>query len=76
MSTLQIPLGGILTPLTIPPPAPITLEGFPSTLTFAPGSTEIGVLIPGLLSFGPELAAVITPIPLTEFSSLKTPIRR
>jgi len=45
-STLQIPLGGILTPLTIPPPAPITLEGFPSTLTFAPGSTEIRGLIP------------------------------
>jgi hypothetical protein len=29
---------------------------------FAPGSTEIGGLIPGLLSFGPELAAAITPI--------------
>ena len=49
-------LGGILTPLTEPA---VTLNGFPLPTG---GPTPIGGLIPGLLSFGPQLAADITPI--------------
>ncbi|WP_082956646.1 PE family protein [Mycobacterium sp. E787] len=58
MSLIQIPLGGVLTPLSYPlvftsffgPPAPFAI---------GTGSTEFGGLIPGLLSFGPELAQAI-----------------
>ena len=62
-STVQIPLGGILTPLSIPPGFLFSPDdpGVIVPLTFGPGSTGIGGLIPGLLSFGPELAAAITP---------------
>jgi hypothetical protein len=63
-SVLQIPLGGVLTPLSLP-----TLNEFDifvpppgQTVPLQPGTTEIGGLIPGLLSFGPELASAITPI--------------
>jgi hypothetical protein len=49
---LELPLGGLLTPLS----APIA-DGSPLT-----GSTEIGGLIPGLQSIGSQLAADITPI--------------
>jgi hypothetical protein len=61
-SNVQIPLGGILTPLSQP-----TLLAFdvfaptPAPLPLSPGSTEFGGIIPGLLSFGPELASAITP---------------
>jgi hypothetical protein len=51
-SVAEIPLGGLLTPLS-----PIVLGGGGGPL---PG-TQIGGLIPGLLSFGSELAAAITP---------------
>src|SRR5580693_2688949 len=60
-STVQIPLGGILTPLSIPPGF-IFSPDYPGVIVpimFGPGSTEIGGLIPGLLSFGPELAQAI-----------------
>src|SRR5580693_6232490 len=50
----ELPVGGLLTPLSVP----FGVGAGP----FAAGSTEIGGLIPGLLSFGPELAAAITPI--------------
>jgi PE family len=52
-SVAEIPLGGLLTPLS-----PIVLGGGGGPL---PG-TQIGGLIPGLLSFGSELAAAITPL--------------
>jgi len=51
-SVAEIPLGGLLTPLS-----PIVLGGGGGPL---PG-TQIGGLIPGLLSFGSQLAAAITP---------------
>ena len=51
-SVAEVPLGGLLTPLS-----PIQLGGGGGPL---PG-TQIGGLIPGLLSFGSQLAAVITP---------------
>jgi hypothetical protein len=60
-ATVQIPLGGILTPLSIPPGSASIEGGPPVSLTFGAGSSGIGGLIPGLLSFGPELAAAITP---------------
>jgi hypothetical protein len=49
----ELPVGGLLTPLSVP----FAMGSGP----FGPGSTEIGGLIPGLLSAGPELAAEITP---------------
>jgi hypothetical protein len=52
--TTELPVGGLLAPLS----TPFIMGGGP----FNPGSTQIGGLIPGLLSFGPELAAAITPI--------------
>src|ERR1700731_853133 len=52
-SVAEIPLGGLLTPLS-----PIVLGGGGGPL---PG-TQIGGLIPGLLSFGSQLAAAITPL--------------
>lgn len=52
-STTQLPLGGLLTPLS-----PLILAGVGGGPL--PG-TQIGGFIPGLLSFGSELAAAITP---------------
>jgi PE family len=49
----ELPVGGLLTPLS-----PVFLSGGGGPI----GGTQIGGLIPGLLSFGPELAAAITPI--------------
>jgi hypothetical protein len=51
-SVAELPLGGLLTPLS-----PVVLGGGGGPL---PG-TPIGGFIPGLLSFGSELAAAITP---------------
>jgi PE family len=51
-TTAELPVGGLLTPLS-----PVFVGGGGAI----PG-TQIGGLIPGLLSFGPELAAAITPI--------------
>ncbi|OBF51000.1 hypothetical protein A5787_07695 [Mycobacterium sp. 852002-50816_SCH5313054-b] len=52
-ATAELPLGGLLTPLS-----PVTLGG---GLGAVPG-TPIGGIIPGLLSFGSQLAAAITPL--------------
>jgi hypothetical protein len=60
-STVQIPLGGVLTPLSIPLGSASLMGSSPVPLTFGAGSSGIGGLIPGLLSFGPALAAAITP---------------
>jgi hypothetical protein len=49
-SVAALPVGGLLTPLS------------PIVLTGAGGGTQIGGIIPGLLSFGSELAAAITPL--------------
>jgi hypothetical protein len=65
--TTQVPLGGILTPLSVPLSSELLLiDGIPAppASPFAPlasGSSEIGGLIPGLLSAGSQLASVITP---------------
>jgi hypothetical protein len=61
-ANVQIPLGGILTPLS----QPLLLESStdsptPVLTSLSPGTTEFGGLIPGLLTFGPELASAITP---------------
>jgi PE family len=58
-STVSLPLGGALTPLSFPTIVG-SLDGFTLTLPVT-GGTPIGGLIPGLLSFGSELAAAITP---------------
>jgi hypothetical protein len=55
-STVEIPLGGVLTPLTIPE---TFVEG--TALVFGSG-TGIGGIIPGLLSFPAQLAEAIAPI--------------
>jgi hypothetical protein len=52
-ASAELPVGGLLTPLS-----PVFLSGGLGPV----GGTQIGGLIPGLLSFGPELAAAITPI--------------
>ncbi|MCV7442546.1 PE family protein [Mycobacterium paraense] len=52
-TTAELPLGGLLTPLS-----PVVLAGGLGTV---PG-TPIGGIIPGLLSFGSQLAAAITPL--------------
>jgi PE family len=65
--TTQVPLGGILTPLSVPLSSELLLvDGIPAppASPFAPlasGSSEIGGLIPGLLSADAQLASVITP---------------
>ena len=59
-STLYLPLGGILTPLAFPSGV-AELFGTEIPLTVS-GGTPVGGLIPGLLSFGPQLAQDITPI--------------
>jgi hypothetical protein len=52
--------GGILTPHGIP--ANMTdLLGMLFPINFVPRSTEFGGIVPGLLSFGPQLASAITP---------------
>ncbi|OBG30740.1 hypothetical protein A5673_01170 [Mycobacterium sp. E3198] len=53
-SLTEIPFGGILTPVSIPH---VFLDGFQLEI---PNGTGIGGLIPGLLSFGPQLAQAIS----------------
>ncbi len=53
-SLTEIPFGGILTPLSIPQ---VFLGGEPLII---PNGTGIGGIIPGLLSFGPQLAQDIS----------------
>jgi hypothetical protein len=57
---LVIPLGGMLAPLTHPTSIS-TIPGFPIEIVTTLAGSETGGLIPGLLGFGPELAAAITP---------------
>jgi PE family len=62
--TLQIPLGGVLTPLSLPLDAGLEGVGMPPTGPFTPllpPSTELGGLIPGLQSINAQLAPLITP---------------
>jgi hypothetical protein len=60
ISTVTLPLGGILTPLSFPTATAQALGvTLPVTIT---GGTPIGGLIPGLLSIGSQLAQAITPI--------------
>jgi hypothetical protein len=60
-ASTQIPLGGLLTPLSLPTQgASIGLLGV-DTVAQVPGSTEVGGLIPGLQSIASQLAAGITP---------------
>jgi hypothetical protein len=61
-ASTQIPLGGLLTPLSLPvqgvdaPGLGVHAVGFQ-----VPGSTEVGGLIPGLQSIASQLATGITP---------------
>jgi hypothetical protein len=57
-STTYLPLGGILTPLSLPEVVVDLGGGFTGTLELS-GNTPIGGLIPGLLSFPAQLAADI-----------------
>jgi PE family len=60
ISTVTLPLGGILTQLSFPTATAQALGvTLPVTIT---GGTPIGGLIPGLLSIGSQLAQAITPI--------------
>jgi hypothetical protein len=60
VSTVTVPLGGILTPLSFPTATAQALGlTLPVTIT---GGTPIGGLIPGLLSIGSQLAQAVTPI--------------
>ena len=60
VSTVTVPLGGILTPLSFPTATAKALgTTLPVTIT---GGTPIGGLIPGLLSIDSQLAQAITPI--------------
>jgi hypothetical protein len=60
-ASTQIPLGGLLTPLSLPTQgAVVPLEAI-NAVGQVPGSTEIGGLIPGLQSISAQLAADITP---------------
>ena len=58
-ASTQIPLGGLLTPLSLPTLGANVL-GLDIVAQVA-GSTEVGGLIPGLQSIDAQLAAMITP---------------
>ncbi|MCV7102685.1 PE family protein [Mycobacterium palustre] len=58
-SMVEIPFGGILTPLALPTLL-INILGDTTPLPLL-GGTGIGGLIPGLLGLGPQLAGAITP---------------
>src|ERR1700677_553256 len=70
----QIPLGGLLTPLSLPP---LTAEVLGVTITGGvPGSTEIGGLIPGLQSIGSQLAqGIALPAPAAAAAAAANPIQ-
>lgn len=61
-STTEIQLGGILAPLSLPQVFVNAGPGFEHLQLELSGDTEIGGLIPGLLSFGTQLAQAITPM--------------
>ncbi|ORW75260.1 hypothetical protein AWC23_03555 [Mycobacterium saskatchewanense] len=56
-SAVEIPFGGILTPLTLPTLV-INILGTDTPLPLL-GGTGVGGIIPGLIGFGPQLAAAI-----------------
>jgi hypothetical protein len=60
-TTTEIPLGGLLTPVSLPT-LNVNFEGSILPPLQVPGSSEIGGLIPGLQNIGSQLAADITPI--------------
>jgi hypothetical protein len=57
-SIVEIPLGGILTPLTLPTAFIVGADGSHIPLTFT-GGTGIGGIIPGMLNFPVQLAEAI-----------------
>jgi len=59
-ASTQLPIGGLLTPLSLPTQGVIS-NAVPPEVGQVPGSTEVGGLIPGLLSIDAQLAAGITP---------------
>jgi hypothetical protein len=61
VATTQVPLGGLLTPVSLPPLSANILNGAIIATGQVPGSSETGGLIPGLQSIGSQLAAMITP---------------
>lgn len=61
-STTEIQLGGILAPLSLPQVFVNAGPGFEHLQLELSGDTEIGGLIPGLLTFGNQLAQAITPM--------------
>ncbi|ORA11700.1 PE family protein [Mycobacterium asiaticum] len=60
-STTDIQLGGILAPLSLPQVFVNAGPGFEHLQLELSGDTEIGGLIPGVLTFGTQLAQAITP---------------
>jgi hypothetical protein len=61
VSTVQIPLGGLLTPLSFPLTEASIAGGPPTPVTIV-GGTPVGGLIPAMLSVDSQLAQAITPI--------------
>jgi PE family len=75
-TTTEIPLGGLLTPLSLPPlTTEIDIFGSITTITATvPGSTEIGGLIPGLQSIGSQLAqGIAVPAPAAAVAAAAAP---
>jgi hypothetical protein len=61
-ASTQLPIGGLLTPLSLPTQGAMTnVGGIDIIGAHVPGSTEVGGLIPGLQSIASQLAAGITP---------------
>jgi hypothetical protein len=75
-TTTEIPLGGLLTPLSLPPlTTEIDIFGSITTITATvPGSTEVGGLIPGLQSIGSQLAqGIAVPAPASAAAAAAAP---
>jgi hypothetical protein len=60
-ASTQLPIGGLLTPLSLPTQGAMTSVGIDEVGVQVPGSTEVGGLIPGLQSIASQLATGITP---------------
>jgi hypothetical protein len=60
-ASTQLPIGGLLTPLSLPTQGATTSVGIDIVGAHIHGSTEVGGLIPGLQSVSAQLAAGITP---------------
>jgi hypothetical protein len=59
-ASTQLPIGGLLTPLSLPTQG-VTTSVVAPEVGQVPGSTEVGGLIPGLQSIASQLATGITP---------------